>query len=144
MSEDDTIEKFRKLADPTRHAHGTAPARPTAYAGEREPYVAYRSVDRPRRLGVFASTFIHFIPYGYMPIPTLNPAATHMIVTVSGMVLIVRGVGLLPVADAIGDGACEFIRQYEPMHFLEPTDRDAPIITSIESKLRHGISLEDE
>jgi hypothetical protein len=59
------------------------------------------------------------------------------------MVIVIRGQHLEPIDDAIGLLTCDFIQEYDREHFLEPEDAHAPLITSIASKLRHGIELDD-
>ncbi len=143
MSDDDVMDRFRKLADPDRPSPRTAapPRRP----GVREPYVAFCAKDKPLRLDIRGRTAGHRIPYGYMPILTYTPRTFEtLVITVSSMVIAIRGPRLEPIADAIGLLTCDFIQEYDPEYFLEPTDPNAPLVTSIVSKLRHGMSLDDE
>ena len=139
MSEEDTIEKFRRLAAPRRRIE------PARLPGERLPYVAFDCKDNPIRLDIRGRTVGHRVPYGYMPLLTYTPwTFDKLMITVSNLVIVIRGERLEAIADAIGWLSCVFIQEYDPEHFLEPTDPKAPLVRSIESKLRHGMEMEDE
>jgi hypothetical protein len=146
MSED-VLDKFRRLADPKRRTEPPAPPQPALVhrPGALLPYVAFDAKDKALRLDIRGRKAGHRIPYGYMPILTYTPwTFAQLIITVSNLVVVVRGQRLEPIADAIGLLSCDFIQEYDPEHFLEPGDASAPFITSIETKLRHGMDLDGE
>lgn len=140
---EDPITTFRRLADPRRWPEPRSAPKVAVRPGEREPYVAFKGNDRSPSLDIRGRTIGHRIPWSYQPILTYTPRSfDHLILTVSSLVVIVRGVRIEPIADALGLQSCAFIQEYDPTYFLEPTDPNAPLVTSIESRLRHGMDEE--
>jgi hypothetical protein len=100
-------------------------------------------MDRSRYLYVRGRIVCHRIPWGHMPQVTHGPwDYTQLIVTTSDLVLLLWGERLDPIADTIASATCSLVQEFDPNYFMEPTDPNAPFIARVESKLRHGVTLD--
>ena len=129
----DPLAAFRKkpvLAEPEAVSSVTP--------GVREPYKAFATKDKLRCIDIRTRTdgLAHAAGYTYLTNITYNRKTYgELMLTLSRMLVIIRGRNLRPIVDALKLHTCEFIQEFDPQEFDEPAEKGAPFVESIEVKL---------
>ncbi len=130
---DDPISSFRQRFTP-RPATAVAPALVVNRAEEREAYLAFAAKDKVLRLDIRCRQggLAHAVSYNYLLNLSYNRRSySEFFLTVSGLTVMVKGRGLRPIIDALKMHTCEFIQEFDPEEFADPTDPNAPFVDSI-------------
>ena len=128
----DPLAAFRKkgAAEPETAA-GTA-------HGGREPYKALATKDKLRCIDIRtkADGLAHAAGYTYLTNISYNRHTYgEVLLTLSRMLVIIKGRNLRPIVDALKLHTCEFIQEFDAAEFDPPADQAAPFVESIEVKL---------
>ena len=137
---DDPISSFRQRFTPRPAAVG-APALVVNRAEEREAYLAFAAKDKVLRLDIRCRQggLAHAVSYNYLLNLSYNRRSySEFFLTVSGLTVMVKGRGLRPIVDALKMHTCEFIQEFDPDEFADPTDPGVPFIDSIAVEVLRG------
>jgi hypothetical protein len=143
---DDPLSMFRRRVQPKpAPAAKPQPSLVVNRPGDREPYESFGTKDKVQRLDVRCGRrgnwIAHALPYNYLLNVSYNRRTfAEMFLTVSGLTIVIKGRWLRPVVDAIKLHTCDFIQEYDPEEFAEPSDPEAAFIESIAVEVMRGPS----
>ena len=129
----DPLAAFRRKGE-AAEPETTAAA---AHAG-REPYKAFATKDKLRCIDIRTKHdgLAHAAGYTYLTNISYNRHTYgEILLTLSRMLVIIKGRNLRPIVDALKLQTCEFIQEFDPHEFDPPTDQTAPYVEFIEAKL---------
>ena len=133
------LAQFERKGSAPRSPSSTAPEGDTADANVLEftasdEYLAYKSEDRKHRrlqLCPIKGSY-EWVTYQYLLRVVLDPSRRRIALIFSFMAITIKGVNLLPLAEAIADEHCTFIDEFDPKRWKRPTNPDITIVETIE------------
>lgn len=131
---DDPLSSFQQRYAPKGPATKAPAVLVVNRPGERVPYEAFSTKDKVRRLDIRSGQggLAHAVSYAYLLNVSYNRKTyAEIFLTVSGLTVMIKGRGLRPVVDALKQHSCEFLQQFDPEEFTEPSDPSLPYIESI-------------
>jgi hypothetical protein len=133
--EEDLIKAFRR-AGTQRRVERTE--NPTTLSW-REIYIAFTTKTRTARVDIRTRLgSAHALNYSYIIDVMYEQDGTDLVLVLSFMILRIHGRGLAPLADALRQQLCDRLIEFDPDRYTAPTDPEAPVIESIDIKIRRS------
>ena len=132
---DDPLAAFRKKGTTSPDI---AEASDGPGAGGREPYKAFATKDKLRTLDIRTKDegLSHAHAYTYLTNISYNRKTYgEVLLTMSRLLVTIKGRRLKPIVDALKLHTCEFIQEFDPQEFVDPADPDVAFVESIDVKL---------
>ncbi len=101
----------------------------------RQVYEAFGTKDKVVRLSLrcASSDMGHSLQYNYITNITYKLSDyAEIFLTGSGLTVTITGTNLKPIVDALNYHTCDFIQEYDPAQFVEPNDKNQPLVRMIE------------
>jgi hypothetical protein len=137
MDEDELLAQFERKSEQEKAAVTSADA---------EEYEAFSVKDRMQNsLYVRAvGEPYQWVTYRYLLQTLAAPSGSRLDLVFSFQLVTITGRNLLPIADAIAKGRCEFVQQFDAKHWPKPKDDSAPFVSSIKYKMSAPVNMAEE
>ena len=130
----DSFDEFRKQFGDQSITSKTTPEL-VVNRSTRQLYEAFGTKDKIIRLGLRCSSsdMGHSLQYNYITNVTYKLSDySEIFLTVGGLTVTITGINLKPIVDALNHHTCDFIQEYDPAQFAEPSNKDQPLVRKIE------------
>lgn len=113
---------------------------------EPEPYLAFETKDKVLRLRIRSPHAPVHSPFYHILLNVVYDGehGTHFMLVYTVMMVLVRGRNLQKVIFAVENGMADYIQEYDPDRWPKPTDATAPVIESIEIRVKEDNSANTE
>jgi hypothetical protein len=130
----ETFDEFRKQVGDQPISSKSTPEL-VVNRSTRQLYEAFGTKDKVVRLSLrcASSDMGHSLQYNYITNITYKISDySEIFLTVSGLTVTITGSNLKPIVDALHYHTCDFIQEYNPAQFIEPSDKNQPLVRKIE------------